>query len=155
MPKLRSTFGTVWRNHRNGRMETMSSQTDMNLSGELLLRSLPAVIESDSENERLIAEVEALQGRGAHLLHAERRLLSLLLLLIEDYEERKYRIKAATPDEVLRELMRARGARQKDLFGVFGSKGIASEVVRGRRAISRTQAKRLAQFFHVSPALFL
>jgi HTH-type transcriptional regulator/antitoxin HigA len=79
----------------------------------------------------------------------------LPLLLIEDYEERKFRIKAATPDGVLRERMRARGARQKDLLEVFGSKGIASEVVRGRRAIRRTQAKPLARFFHVSPALFL
>jgi HTH-type transcriptional regulator/antitoxin HigA len=136
-------------------METMNNPTDTNLYGELLLKSLPAVIESDSENDRLIAEVEALQSREAHLLPEERRLLGLLLLLIEDYEEGKYRIKAATPDEVLRELMRARGTRQKDLLEVFGSKGIASEVVRGRRAISRTQVKRLAQFFHVSPALFL
>ena len=108
-----------------------------------------------SENERLIAEVEALQGREEHLLPEERRPLNLLLLLIEDYEERRYRIKASTSDEVLRQLMRVRGARQKDLLRVFGSKGIASEVVRGRRAISRTRAKRLARFFHVSPALFL
>ena len=133
----------------------MNTRSDAILYGELLLKCLPAVIESDSENDRLIAEVEALQSREAHLLPEERRLLSLLLLLIKDYEEGKYRLKAATPDEVLRELMRARGIRQKDLLGVFGSKGIASEVVRGRRAISRTQAKRLGRFFHVSPALFL
>ena len=113
------------------------------------------MIESESENDRLIAEVETLQAREEQLHSEERRLLSLLLLLIEDYEERKFRLKAATPDEILRELMRARGARQKDLLGVFGSKGIASEVVRGRRGISRNQAKHLARFFHVSPALFL
>jgi HTH-type transcriptional regulator/antitoxin HigA len=136
-------------------METMNSRTDANLYGGLLLKSLPAIIESDFENERLIAELEALQDREEHILPEERRLLNLLLLLVEDYEERRYRIKAASPDEVLRELMRARGTHQKDLLGVFGSKGIASEVVRGRRAISRTQAKRLARFFHVSPALFL
>jgi len=134
-------------------MEAMKSRIDM--YGELLLRSLPAVIESDSENERLIAEVETLQVNEEHLLPEEQRLLNLLMLLIEDYEERKYRLRSATPDQVLRELMRARGARQKDLLGVFGSKGIASEVVRGRRAISRAQAKGLARFFHVSPALFL
>jgi hypothetical protein len=60
-------------------METMNTRTDTNLYGELLLKSLPAVIESDSENDRLIAEVEALQSRGAHLLPEERRLLSLLV----------------------------------------------------------------------------
>jgi HTH-type transcriptional regulator/antitoxin HigA len=78
-----------------------------------------------------------------------------MLLLIEDYESRKYSLRAASPNEILRELMRARGLRQKDLVAVFGSKGIASEVVHSRRNISRTQAKRLAQIFHVSPALFL
>jgi HTH-type transcriptional regulator/antitoxin HigA len=133
----------------------MISRTDTKSYGELLLRSLPAVIESDAENERLTAELESLQKCENNLLPEERRLLKLLLLLVEDYEERRYRLRAATPDAVLRELMRARGIRQKDLMEVFGSKGIASEVVRGRRAISRTHAKRLARFFHVSPALFI
>ncbi len=133
----------------------MISRPDTKVYGELLVKSLPAVIESDAENERMIAKLESLQNREEHLLAEERRLLKLLLLLVEDYEERRYRMRAATPDAVLRELMRARGIRQKDLIGVFGSKGIASEVVRGRRAISRTQAKRLARFFHVSPALFI
>jgi HTH-type transcriptional regulator/antitoxin HigA len=123
--------------------------------GRLLMASLPAVIENDSENDRLLAQVGRLQAMGRALLPEERRLLKLMLLLVEDYECRKYSLKVETPDEVLRELMRARGIRQKDLLGVFGSKGLASEVVRGRRNISRTHAKRLARFFHVSPALFL
>ncbi|MGH7727250.1 MAG: hypothetical protein ACREM2_00445 [Vulcanimicrobiaceae bacterium] len=32
---------------------------------------------------------------------------------------------------------------------------LASEVLSGKRAISKTQAKRLAQFFGVSAALFI
>jgi HTH-type transcriptional regulator / antitoxin HigA len=123
----------------------------------------PAIIDPVHKRDRQhafgeisrLSEVEALQIRAEDLVPEERQLLNLLLVLVEDYEERKFRIKAAAPDEVLRELMRVRGTRQKDLLEVFGSKGIASEVVCGRRAISRTQAKRLARFFHVSPALFL
>lgn len=121
----------------------------------LLMASLPAVIENDVENDRMLAQIDSLQATGRELLPEERRLLDLMLLLVEDYEDRKFSLRAATPDEVLRELVRARGIRQKDLLGVFGSKGLTSEVVRGRRGISRTHAKRLAQFFHVSPALFL
>ncbi|GAC1403196.1 MAG: hypothetical protein NVSMB56_18160 [Pyrinomonadaceae bacterium] len=40
----------------------------------------------------------------------------------------------------------------KDLFG---SKGRASEAINGKRAISKAQAKALAEFFHVSADLFI
>jgi HTH-type transcriptional regulator / antitoxin HigA len=132
-----------------------ASRAEENVYGGLLLKTRPAVIENDEENERLLGEIGAIMSKEGPLSPAERRLLKLMLLLIEEYEDRKFKLKAAAPDEILRELMRARSLRQKDLLEVFGSKGIASEVVRGRRGISRTQAKRLAQFFHVSPALFL
>jgi len=92
----------------------------------LLARTLPTVVEDDTENERLLAEVEELSARERHLRPEERRLLKLLLLLIEDYEERKYRLKAAAPHEVLRELMRARGLRQKDLLGVIDGRSPAT-----------------------------
>jgi HTH-type transcriptional regulator/antitoxin HigA len=45
--------------------------------------------------------------------------------------------------------------KQRDLLDVFGSRGIASEVVNGKRGISKTQAKKLAQVFHVPADLFL
>jgi len=45
--------------------------------------------------------------------------------------------------------MEEHGLRQRDLLDVFGSRGIASEVVSGKRAISKAQAKKLAEVFHV------
>jgi HTH-type transcriptional regulator/antitoxin HigA len=51
--------------------------------------------------------------------------------------------------------MEARDLTQKDLWKVFGSKGIASEVLNGKRSVSKTHAKKLAQLFHVSPELFI
>jgi HTH-type transcriptional regulator/antitoxin HigA len=45
--------------------------------------------------------------------------------------------------------------RQRDLLDILGSRGIASEVVNGKRAISKTQAKKLAALFHVPADLFL
>ncbi|HLO88292.1 MAG TPA: helix-turn-helix domain-containing protein [Nostocaceae cyanobacterium] len=51
--------------------------------------------------------------------------------------------------------MLARGLKQKDLAEIFGSKGITSELITGKRSISKNQAKALSEFFHVSPALFL
>jgi HTH-type transcriptional regulator / antitoxin HigA len=52
-------------------------------------------------------------------------------------------------------LVLQRELKQKDLVPVFGSQGVASEVLNGKRSISKAQAKALGDFFHVSPALFL
>ena len=40
-------------------------------------------------------------------------------------------------------------------LSVFGTKGRVSEVVNGKRDISKEQAKKLAAFFHVSANLFI
>jgi HTH-type transcriptional regulator/antitoxin HigA len=85
----------------------------------------------------------------------EKELTELLALLIDQFEERRYPIRKATPVQVLNHLMEARGLMQKDLWEIFGSKGITSEVVRGKRSISKTQAKKLASFFKVSADLFI
>jgi len=79
----------------------------------------------------------------------------LLVLLIEAFEDALYSLEGSTPDSRLRSLMEEHGLRQRDLLEVFGSRGIASEVVSGKRAISKTQAKSLAARFHVPADLFL
>jgi len=56
---------------------------------------------------------------------------------------------------MLRHLMEARSLTHKDVWPLFGSKGIASEVLNGKRAISKVQARKLAEFFHVSADLFI
>ena len=51
--------------------------------------------------------------------------------------------------------MAARGLKQGDLAPLLGSKGRVSEVINGKRSISKAQAKTLADFFHVSAELFI
>jgi HTH-type transcriptional regulator/antitoxin HigA len=51
--------------------------------------------------------------------------------------------------------MEEHGLRQRHLLDVFGSRGVASEVVNGKRAISKAQAKKLAALFHVPADLFV
>src|SRR6195256_6943316 len=85
----------------------------------------------------------------------ESELAKLLTVLIDDYEERRYPIPKASPQQVLKHLMEARNLTQKDLWKVFGSQGITSEVFHGKRSISKTKAKKLAAFFHVSADLFI
>ena len=133
---------------------TASPNADLRQYGKLLSRVLPAVIETEKENKRMLAEVDRLMGKS-NLSPAESKLFDLMVRLIEDFEERHYELNASTPTGVLRELMEARGVKQRDLWELFGSKGTASEVINGKRSISKAQAKALGKYFRVSPELFL
>jgi HTH-type transcriptional regulator/antitoxin HigA len=121
----------------------------------LLSQTMPVVIETEDENERMLATVEKLMDKGENLSPEEEKLLKLFAKLIEDFEERYYNPKDAEPLEVLQHLMDSRGIKQTQLWEVFGSKGIASEVLNGKRGISKTHARALANYFHVSADLFI
>jgi len=135
-------------------MSTLTIELDKKTYGQLLGRTLPHVIHTDEECERLTNELMRLdESRG--LSAEEKELAELLTVLIDEYEERRYPIRKASPQQTLHHLMEARNLTQKDLWKTFGSKGITSEVFHGKRAISKAQAKKLAEFFHVSAELFI
>ncbi len=79
----------------------------------------------------------------------------MLTLLIEDYEEKQYPLPSVSPGESLHSLMEDRGLKHKDIWPVLGNKGTATEVLNGRRSISKAQAKRLSEFMRVPVDLFL
>lgn len=136
-------------------MNTVTSKIDGKKYGRLLSKALPSVIKTEAENDRAIVVVEKLLAKGANLTFEETTLLELLGKLIADFEETYYRPNDATPQEVLAELMHARNLKQADLVEVFGSKSRVSEVINGKREISKSQIKALAQFFKVTPDLFI
>ena len=136
-------------------MKNSVLEVDPKRYGRLLARKLPAVIRNEEENKRLIAELEDLDRRHNELSPEEREYSELLTVLIEAFEEANYALEGSTPDSRLRSLMEEHGLRQRDFLHVFGSRGIASEVVSGKRAISKAQAKKIAEIFHVTADLFL
>jgi HTH-type transcriptional regulator/antitoxin HigA len=121
----------------------------------LLSKAMPMVIQTEEENERMLAEAEKLMAKGENLSPEEDALLRLMATLIQDFEEKFYQPGEATPLEILLHLMEARDVKQSDLLEVFGSKGVASEVINGKRGISKAQAKALAKFFGVAADLFI
>ncbi|MGD0182297.1 MAG: helix-turn-helix domain-containing protein [Terriglobales bacterium] len=120
----------------------------------LLAKTLPAVIHSEKENEHYTALLEELDRRPGKLTTAELRLAELLTLLIEDFEEKHYSLKASTGIEVLEELIEANGLKQKDLVDIFGTPSIISEVLSGKRNFTTEHIRKLSRRFHVSPELF-
>jgi HTH-type transcriptional regulator / antitoxin HigA len=139
---------------KSGR-KTAVAKIDPQRYGRLLAKVLPVKIETEEENRRLLAQAEKLMIKGEQRNLEEDVLLDLLFHLIQEFEQRFYHPGEATPHEVLRELMAANGVKQSDLWKLFGSKGVASEVVNGKRGISKAQAKALAEYFHVSPEVFI
>ncbi len=123
---------------------------------ELLATALPKPIETEAENERALEIVNHLMSKGEKKLTAEERwLLRMLVRLIEDFEEKAYPIDEAPPRAVLKTLMEDRGLKQVDLAEMFGGRSRVSDVLAGKREISKAQAKALSAFFKVPADLFI
>ena len=121
---------------------------------KLLAEIAPRAIESEEEYDRLLAVAERLTF-AKNLTPEERALYKLLVTLIEVYETENYPMDKSEPHEILQHIMESSGTRQADLVGIIGSSGVVSEVVNGKRAISKAQAKALGDYFKISPSLFI
>jgi HTH-type transcriptional regulator / antitoxin HigA len=122
--------------------------------GNLLSEVLPQAIKTEAENEKALAKLESLMHKGS-LSPEEDRLYDLILVLVEKFEQENYPLQNhSTPLSRLLHLMELNHLKQTDLLDVFGSSGIISEVINGKREISKTQAKRLGERFNISPSLF-
>jgi HTH-type transcriptional regulator/antitoxin HigA len=78
----------------------------------------------------------------------------LLTVLIEEYEAKHDPVPETEPRAIVRHLMEAHHLRQKDLLDVFGTESIVSDVLRGKRELTKQHIRRLSERFHVSPAVF-
>ena len=132
----------------------MIATLNKNVYGNLLQETLPKVIETEAEYEEMLAKVEKIffdNNNNPEQLN----LIKLLTLLVEEYEAKNYAFDKPQPHEILQHLMESNHLRQADLVGIIGSSGVVSEVVNGKRSISKSQAKALANFFNVSAELFI
>ena len=137
-------------------MNTTIEDLDLKRYGRLLARALPKVIKTEEENERTLAVIESLMEKGERNMTPEEDvLLELLTNLVHDFEEKAYPIPKSDPHEMVAFLLEQRGLAPKDLWPVVGSKSRVSEILAGKRPITKEQAKKLAEFFHVGVELFI
>jgi HTH-type transcriptional regulator / antitoxin HigA len=119
----------------------------------------PKIIETHLEYEQFLAVTEDLLSKRKSRTDAENALFLLLVKLIRDYEEKTYSFQEwmqTEPHELLQHLLEARGLKQVDLIGIISpSRGMISAIVNGKREISKAQAKKLGQYFNISPAAFI
>jgi HTH-type transcriptional regulator / antitoxin HigA len=113
-------------------------------------RIVVKAIETEEEYDHMVAAVEQLMDKGEDRLSPEESaLLETMAILIQAYDDRHH------PYEMLAYLMETSGRTAKDLLPVLGTRGRVSEVLSGKRSISKEQAKKLASVFKVTVDLFI
>jgi len=120
----------------------------------LLKKFPPKVIRTEEENGHYTEILYDLDRSSRRLRAAEKELAELLTLLIEDFEDKHYRLPRSSPLAVLQFLMEQHSLKQKDLVDVFGTPSIVSEVLSGKRDLNKDHIRRLTARFRVSPELF-
>lgn len=122
---------------------------------KLLEEALPVAISTEDEYHRLLASAAALMEKPEDQISAEEgRLLELLSILIEEYENRAHPLPKAKPHKMLAHLLKEKGMKPSDLWSVL-PKSRVSEILHGKRGISKTQAKQLAELLRVPVDLFV
>ena len=137
-------------------METMSATLlDERQYRKLLDKTLPVVIRTAAEHHRLLATAAALMEKPEdEISEEEGRLLELLSILIEEYEDRAHPLPKAAPHKMLAYLLEEKNMKPSDLWTVL-PKSRVSEILSGKRSISKTQARQLAELLRVPVDLFV
>ena len=121
-----------------------------------LVREVPLrPIRSDGDLARAIAMIDRLSDRES-LGDDEDDYLDVLSGLVERYESETEPEPVVSPADMLRHLIEAKGSSQVAVAAATGiSESTLSEILTGKRGISRKAMRSLGEYFRVDPAIFL
>lgn len=103
------------------------------------------IIKTQEEYQEALDEIERSFQDAPDPNSPEGRELEVLIKLVEDYEEERFPISLPDPVEYLKYYLDSRGMKQKDLAPFIGSTGRVSEVLTGKRKLTKDMAFRLYQ----------
>jgi HTH-type transcriptional regulator/antitoxin HigA len=119
------------------------------------VKAIFSVPHTESEYQSLVNTLDSLVDEvGNNQNHELAPVMETIGNLIENYEDRKYKIKEASPVDALKYLMQEHGLKQSDLKEI-GSQGVVSEILTGKRMLNLEQIKKISNRFHVSPLVFI
>ena len=122
---------------------------------KLLDVTLPVAIRTEAEYHRLLGAAAALMEKSEdEMSEEEGRLLEMLSILIDEYENRAHPLPKAEPHKMLAYLLQEKNMKPNDLWTVL-PKSRASEILNGKRSISKAQARKLAELLRVPVDLFV
>lgn len=123
--------------------------------GDLLAKYQPRVIHTDQNLDVVYGAIELLM-KVKRPSPAQLQLLELFSTLVEKFESQSHPTPQATLAELLAHLIESRGVKQAEIATATGvSKSTISDVLKGRRALSVENIKRLSDFFCVDSSLFV
>ncbi len=120
---------------------------------ELLKAFPPRPITSEEELEAAQEVIDSLINKG-ELNTDERDYLNVLCTLVYEYEQTQEFIPDIYGVDLLKVLLAEFNLRQKDLVPIFKTESIVSAILSGKRQLTANHIKKIADFFHVSPAVF-
>lgn len=124
---------------------------------ETLTRSTDFIFVPSSEEEyeqlvELLDEItDIVRDDEAHPLA---KMMDVIGVLIEDYEDEHTLEPKGDPISVLKHFMEEYELKQKD-FPELGSQGIVSEILNGKRELNLRQVKALSERFKVPASVFI
>ena len=113
------------------------------------------VVRTEADHAQARATIDALLDEiGDDETHPLADVLDYLADQVKAYEDDNFKIPDVEPKEVLRFLMEQHHLKQEDL-GTCAPQSRISDILSGRRSISKEIAKRLGQRFHIHADVFL
>jgi HTH-type transcriptional regulator / antitoxin HigA len=120
---------------------------------DLLNEFPPRPIRSEQEFMAIQKVVDALLD-AKRLSTDQKEYLNLLGMIICEYEEKNVKIPDIHGVDLLNVLIEEWGLKQKELIPIFKTESIVSAILNGHRQLTVEHIQKLAEFFHVSPAVF-
>lgn len=120
----------------------------------LLLEYEPRPIRNEREHRKALRQIESLMT--PHPTRERGELIELLATLIEQYELAEYPTPKVSPREMLAHYLEARELTNAALSRATGiPRSVLTNVLNGRRAISKANAVKLSAFFRVPVGVFI
>ena len=98
-------------------------------------------IKNEKDYDRTLAEIERLWGAEEGTEAGDK--LDILLVLVEDYEEKHHQISPPSPIEAIKFRMEQMNLTRKDLEPYIGNRGRVSEILNQRRELSLNMIRNL------------
>ena len=106
-------------------------------------------IRTEADYDKTLERIDALMEIDPALGTPLSDELEILVMLVEKYEEKYWKIDIPDPIEAIKYRMEEMGLRQKDLIPILGSKSKVSEVLNRKIGLSLTMISNLSSKLHI------
>lgn len=133
----------------------MSYAVEQALQHWQYIQPIVSVPRNEKEYKKLATHLdELLEVCSEDEDHPAWGLVNLISGIIEEYDQRHYKIPEASGVSALKYLMKEHQLNQNDMKEL-GSQGVVSEIINGKRELNIRQLKALSKKFNVSIDTFL